>query len=595
MKINTNTLLGTALFFVAVILPVPLLATLVTVVLYIILAQQFNPLPGWLGWTSLLIGLVVTGIIWLVSAFYSTGRITAEHANKSSYDGIVQELGRLEVNFQLAQTTTEAKNDDSGALERANYALYGKANVKSIADILQENGTQWIQASGYTNIWNRLQTADEEMITVLPAKTLLGYADYDLARLEGSTIPHSQQWIATINEAKAILETLEHQNIAHPEDEAPEPPPAQAQVIPGQPEQKLEHQIIAHPEGKAPEPPSANEEQKLLGQAMLDLLKFDLTSSTVPLDDTNIPKSFGHAFLSLIKHTVASPSTTTETQQSGEQARQHLQQARSAINSYVSNRWAGLITSRNLQVGTAFYTSIFIYVLCVIAVIAEVPASSLVAALVFFIVGVAGGLFPRLLPKTTVTRQAAKAANQPARAKNLPAKTNGQSATNHPPAGAADRSKASDQSSDQSNTQDDASNVRPLTDDYGLTRARVLITPVLSGLAAIIGVVLASTLSITLVALTPGPSNTATPTPTAIVATATTTTSAPAAPQGNRSIPNYPSLNDIYSLSNNIQGVIFALVFGLLPGLVITFLQREAAAWQKQLQSADPGEQGSSQ
>ncbi|MEO8972805.1 MAG: hypothetical protein ABI406_14545, partial [Ktedonobacteraceae bacterium] len=297
-------------------------------------------------------------------------------------------------------------------------------------------------------------------------------------------------------------------------------------------------------------------------------------------DQTNIPGSFGQAFLSIIKHAVMPP--TPHPQQTEEQARADLRQARVFINSYISNRWAGLIQSRNLLIEISFYTSVFIYALFILAIIDNAPSSAIFAALVFFIAGAIAGLFPRLAPKTRVP-------SQPARTTTQPAKPNSQTSV------ANDQSKTTTQPTGQNGNQNASSNGAPLSDDYGLTRARILITPVFSGLAALIGVVLASMLSITLVALTPGPSNTRTPTPAAIVATATVTaaTSAPAAPQGNRSVPNYPSLDEIYSLTNNVQGVIFALVFGFLPSLVINALQREATDLQNQLQSTDPGEQTS--
>lgn len=57
-----------------------------------------------------------------------------------------------------------------------------------------------------------------------------------------------------------------------------------------------------------------------------------------------------------------------------------------------------------------------------------------------------------------------------------------------------------------------------------------------------------------------------------------------------RSIPNYPALEQVYNLSNNVQGVIFAAIFGFLPSLVISALQREAAGLQSEIQSTDPGE-----
>lgn len=601
-----------ALLLTAVIAPIPVVATFITAILYIILEQQYTSPPGWLNYGVLLIGSGATTIIWLFAALFYRGRATAKNANKLSYDAIIQELRRLEVNYETindaetndadavivvedaitpVQTTqvgdvskhievvgvvevprSGTQNDNAGALQRAYYALYGENEDEYIENILKVNGMQWVRATGYISIWNRLQSADAEMISLLPIETISGEADYDLSRLADSAIPDSQQWIDTIHKAKTTLEKINKQQ---------------------QPQKPEDNSGLQGTHGHS-HPPKVNalqddEEQKQLEQALVDLLKFSLTSPTLPMDDTNIPKSFGPAFLSIIKHAVTAPTP----QQTEEQARADLRRTRVFINSYISNRWAGLIQSRNLLIEISFYTSIFIYALFILAIIENAPLSSIFAALVFFIVGAVAGLFPRLAPKTRVTSQPAKttAPAQTAKINSQSVKPNSQSSA------ANGQSKTTNQPVRQGGDQNASSNSKPLSDDYGLTRARILITPVFSGLAALIGVVLASMLSITLVALTPGPSNTSTPTPTTIVANATVTaaTSAPTAPQGNRSIPNYPSLDEIYSLSNNVQGVIFALVFGFLPSLVINALQREAADLQCQLQSTDPGEQASSQ
>ncbi len=603
-----------ALLLVAVVAPIPVIATFITAILYIILEQQFTSPPAWLSYSVLLVGFGATFIIWLFAALFCRGRATARNANKISYDAIIQELRRLEVNYDtineaepdendevveiddaittvqvanasvvsknieavgvVAASRPEPQNDNAGALQRAYYALYGEHEDEYIENILKVNGSQWVQASGYISIWNRLQAADAEMISLLPIETVSGEADYDLSRLKDSTIPDSQQWVDTIHKAKATLEKINKQQRSQKSEEN-----SALQAAHGQ--SHLPHVNAIRDD----------EEQKQLEQALVDLLNFSLTSPSLPMDDAHIPKSFGPAFLAIIKNAVTAP--TPHPQQTEKEARADLRQARIFINSYISNRWAGLIQSRNLLIGISFYTSIFIYALFILAIIDNAAPSAIFAALVFFIVGAVAGLFPRLAPKTRVT-------SQPTKTTNLAriAKTNSQPTTPNSQVNAANgQAKTTNQPAGQSDNQNASTNMKPLSDDYGLTRARILITPVFSGLAALIGVVLASMLSITLVALTPGPSNTGTPAPVAIVATATVTaaTSAPTAPQGNRSIPNYPSLDEIYSLTNNVQGVIFALVFGFLPSLVINALQREAADLQSQLQSTDPGEQASTQ
>jgi hypothetical protein len=609
---------GPALMLVAVVLPVPILATFITVILYIILQQQFG-LTDWPNWMALLCGFILTLIIWFICAAFCRKSATSRYANNLSYDAIMQEFRRLEVNYQTiqvnepeetfepeeavevgvtAQTVKVAESDEwavpaqiaglvptdemsasvqslgaagtvqsngatepaqddsnSGALERAYEALYGEEPGETIEESLQVNGMQWVRGTGYINIWNRLQAADQEMIALLPKETVDADADYDLLRLDGSTIPNSQHWIDTINQAKASLEKVDTQKKAK--------------------KSKQDHTQ------------QSAKEQQLLSQALLDLIKATVSARKLPLDEDNIPKSFGPALFSILKSAFTDPPPASE--QTEEQARAALRQARIAINTYITNRWVGLIQSRNRLIETSFFASILVYLLFIIAIIGKAPADSLIAGLVFYFVGAVAGLFPRLAPKMSVSSQPSKTKKN-SKASSQSATTTGQS--NGSKANGNGKSANQNGSAQSSTSSKDSS---PPSDDYGLTMARILVTPVFSGLAALIGVGVATMLSITLVSLTPMQSSasSSTPTPTAIVAPATPTAAVSSVTTPtNRIVPNYPSLDQVYSLSTNVQGVIFAVIFGFLPSFLIGGLQKEATLMLGQLASTDPGEDG---
>src|SRR5579875_1096415 len=597
-----------ALVFMAIVVPIPLLAAFIAAISYIILGQQFGS-TIWLNWVALVSGLGVTLLAWLITAIFCRRRATAKYSNRVSYDAIMQELTRLKINYDHidvnnvdqgleekevveALVTGQAveivdavdaeemalaasaigsagvagangaiespqQNSDTGALERAYANLYGEQDDDSVEGQLKKNVIQWVLGSGYIDIWNRLQAADQEMIALLPKETLVADADYDLLRLDGSTVPNREHWIDVINKAKATLEKVDKQKKSA-----------------GQTQQVAT-------------------EQQILGQALLDLIKATVSSSKLPLDDANIPRSLGPALFSLLKSAFADPPP--EVQETEAQARESLRQARVAINSYITNRWAGLIESRNRLMGTSFFASTFILILFVIAILGNAPASSLLAGLVFFFVGAVAGLFPRLTPKMDVSRPSS--AKKKSSSANTSSSASGQMAKTAGPSngskGNGNGKSAGQNGSAHSNGS--SSDDKPPSDDYGLTIARVLATPVFSGLAALIGVVLASMLSIALVSLTPAQSsnNTATPTHPAIVATATpTAVLGPATAPASRVVPNYPSLDQVYSLTTNVQGVIFAAIFGFLPSLVINALQKEASLIMSQLKSTDPGEDG---
>ena len=101
-------------------------------------------------------------------------------------------------------------------------------------------------------------------------------------------------------------------------------------------------------------------------------------------------------------------------------------------------------------------------------------------------------------------------------------------------------------------------------DDFGLSYARLLHAPLFAGLAGVGGVVL-----------------------TAFASELTVATGNPKAA--------VPTLGQIFDLSVNQGGLLFAAVFGLTPTLLITRLQSRAESYKADLKSSEPAEQSPSQ
>jgi len=192
-------------------------------------------------------------------------------------------------------------------------------------------------------------------------------------------------------------------------------------------------------------------------------------------------------------------------------ARSRIHTIRSNINHYKKARWESLIGSRNILMGIAVLSSLFTYILLCIALVGKVPPSKMLGAAVFFFVGAIVGLFSRLQAEWT-----------------------------------------------RKNT-----STTSVVNDYGLTWARIIVTPVLSGLAAIIGVLLVAMLSIVL--LTPQP---------------TSGTSI-------QSALSYPKIQDIYDVNTYPQNLVFAAIFGFLPNLVISALQQQSEDLKRQIANSN--------
>jgi uncharacterized membrane protein len=189
------------------------------------------------------------------------------------------------------------------------------------------------------------------------------------------------------------------------------------------------------------------------------------------------------------------------------EARNALRDARQTLNEFRASIWDGLVRVRNLILGTSLITGLLTYVLLCVIITMNVRVESMKAAIIFYLVGAIVGLFSRLYTES----------------------------------------------------QSDSA-----IDDYGLTVARLVVIPVLSGLAAVAGVLIVAIISLNLLNA-PG----TTPPSTGL-----------------------PKLEVVYDLVQNRQGIVVAALFGLTPNLLINILQQKADYAKTQLKNSSTPNRG---
>jgi hypothetical protein len=188
-------------------------------------------------------------------------------------------------------------------------------------------------------------------------------------------------------------------------------------------------------------------------------------------------------------------------------ARAILVKVRKAIDDYRDDRRDGLVRARNNLLLTVTVTGALTYAILALTLFRDVSDQAIVALCAFYLVGALVGLFRQLRV-------------------------------------ASDRDTV-------------------VEEDYGLSFARLVHTPLFSGLAAVGGAYLAPTLSGALLTMT---------TPTSSVET--------------------PQLSAIFDLTSNQVGLLVAAVFGLTPNLLILRLQKQAESYKTDLKSSEPAERG---
>ncbi len=402
-----------AMILVLVILPIPILAALVAVVIYIAPRTSVERIDPWLlgpNIITLLLTSIITLVVWLVLALFCTSFATAKGGQQLNYDSLKNDLEVLKARSEIlegAGTFASLPKEKRAGLSEDDEARYiALADIAqtlaSIDEALQSDGLQWVLGTEYVNVWKQIYHAREAMITLLPSSTLVGDAKYDESRLHASDIPDSVNLLALLQNAITTLS----------------PPPAQ----------------------------------------------------------------------------------TLQPQQTEGQARADIRRVSYVIHKFTSERWEGLIRTRNQLMATALLAGVFPLVLLVITVLANVDPEQIKHAVVFYFLGALVGLFARLATESNQT---------------------------------------------------DSS-----VDDYGLTMARVLVTPLLSGLAALVGVFLIGLITPSVIA--PGSSAF--------------------------------SIANIYNFA--AYNLLFAAIFGLLPNRVINVLQQKSEDVKSQIRSSSPADTG---
>jgi hypothetical protein len=181
-------------------------------------------------------------------------------------------------------------------------------------------------------------------------------------------------------------------------------------------------------------------------------------------------------------------------------ARLTVRRVMRVINEYRDSRREGIVRSRNRLFATILFAGFTAFAVLALALVEEVERRRVAAAVTYYLVGAVIGLFQQL--------RAASAADT------------------------------------------------VTEEDYGLATARLINTPLFSGIAAVGGVALAVLAPL-------------------------------ASPGSNRGTAN---LEQVFDLANYPAGVVIAAVFGLTPTLLITRLQRQTEQYKADLRGSEAGE-----
>jgi hypothetical protein len=531
-----NTRYFAALSLVAHVISIPILAGLITIFLYVT-----NPVEGsGTEWWIVFVALAITLVLWLLLALLFASSTTIENSNRLSFNRlknmhkelqdqlkIVRERLNLEAAKPAASGVGGSQTEGEGvppAPEEGSHNIpeymkiaLAKAEdaLNNVEDMFGSRGLLWVSAEGYIVAWQEIHNAENALVMLLPKETVVLNAEYDLSRLQGSSIPLCLDLLSRVQLAIDTLSATDTDTITsasqNGRDSTLQADLAQAMFA------LLKRSLV-------PPDQSQNEAQIALNADRSQLVQ-----------DPEVKESFAQAMIDLMKNGIN--PTVPAPQQTEFEARVDLSQIRSEINQFSDDRWAKLVRYRKNLMSTAALTGVFTFVLLCIPILLKADIPTIIAATAIYLVGAIIGLFSRL---------------------------NSEWGDN-----------------------------KTTTDDYGLTLARILVSPMLSGLAAVGGVLLVSLLALTLLSSPGSGGNGGTSGPVAVsTLTSSGVTVQVSITQQASNPQEFPTLGKIFNLEKNLTALVFAAVFGFLPSLLINLLQQQANDWQCQIQSNRPANQG---
>jgi hypothetical protein len=571
-------------------------------------------LTGRAGTCAPFFGSAIALFMWFVSPTFCWGLADAKHAFPSSYGEVCQRLDQLKERLKTICTASPGNPSQQTACQQA-----GVQATKIEADF-KIKGLPWILAVGYVNAWKRLHRAEESLIEVVPAETVIAWALYDEMRLQGSNVNNSADLLAKLRQAVDAIDPCAKKYFkAATALAAPVMITTPSPLVNGCVGADYSQTLTANG-GTPPYVWSLSQSALPNGMALSASgalsgrpTKDGIFSFTVRVTDSASVTATKALNLTVDPQAASStsppqPAPATSGGCGADPktlARAVLRTVRRAINEFRDDRWSGMVVARNRLFGTMIFTGLTAYALLAIAIISGAPKTAIAAASAFYLVGATIGLLSRL----------------------------------------------------RSESQSDSG-----VEDYGLSTARLITLPLFSGLAAIGGVVLMAMLpgtSAVLAPVAPLTITTASTLTTGVVGTAYSQTlqatggtppyswSAAAVPEGFKlsatgeltaqptapvttnftaqvsdstgltakklfiltvdnasaessgrgsppaktlaspSVTRIPPLEDIFDLRKNVIGLLLAAVFGLTPGLLFDRLQQQADRYKADLKSSE--------
>jgi hypothetical protein len=136
-------------------------------------------------------------------------KVVEQELHERHGDGLDHVPDRVNISYALAEVHMY--------LARLQDTLGEKAGASVHAPHQDPSLREWVQGSGYIQLWDQLHRAEETLSLFAPLGTVIADAGFDEMRLNGSNIDNRATLVTQLQEALKVLNGLPHPGILAPE------------------------------------------------------------------------------------------------------------------------------------------------------------------------------------------------------------------------------------------------------------------------------------------------------------------------------------------------------------------------------------------
>src|SRR5205823_6561366 len=221
------------------------------------------------------------------------------------------------------------------------------AHRDAIARGLRSGGPRWALGTGYVDLWERMDRAEEALIDVKPRQAVIADGMYDCLRCKGSAIHQADELHARLEAAVGFLRTLDS-----PSCDRQHHPDGDVAGLGATVRRETPAGVAAHAARRS------NGERVVAARAA--------NGDPAPVSGEAAPVQGGQPRADAVQP--AAPDGP-DLPRSEAEARTILRQVRRSINGFRHDRWAGLVRARNHLGLAKALTSFLVYVLLWLAII----------------------------------------------------------------------------------------------------------------------------------------------------------------------------------------------------------------------------------